>query len=245
MGMLDKGFDSLDNAITDVESVKKTKKKRKSLFDIGTDDNNVPYKKPQEVFENNLSAKTGRHTTVNCDESIKYISQKLTETPSGIIECKVPHIGAVHLEMHTKRNSIVIVQNKDVALFYKKTYKDICFVSDLYDKPEDEWEAYEKKHQFKKVITSVDSSFLPKDYKHYFVLIKDIDELQSDYLFKSTDILDLYFSLPRENRCFYTADSKRFTHPQMSEEVELIEFLQQQFLFLVMHGILVMQEEVI
>lgn len=222
MGIFDKAScDSLeesDNAITDVESVKKTKKKRKSMFDIGTDDNNVPYKKQQEVFENNQSAKTGRHTTVNCDESIKYISQKLTETPSGIIECKVPHIGAVHLEIHTKRNSIVIVQNKDVALFYKKTYKDICFVSDLYDKPEDEWEAYEKKHQFKKVITSVDSSFLPKDYKHYFVLIKDIDELQSDYLFKSTDILDLYFSLPRENRCFYTADSKRFTHPQMSEE---------------------------
>lgn len=61
MGIFDKAsYDSLeesDNTITNVESVKKTKKKRKSLFDIGTDDNNVPYKKQQEVFENNLSVK--------------------------------------------------------------------------------------------------------------------------------------------------------------------------------------------
>lgn len=115
MGMLDKGFDSLDNAITDVESVKKTKKKRKSLFDTGTDDNNVPYKKQQEVFENNLSAKTGRHTTVNCDESIKYISQKLTETPSGIIECKVPEIGLIDLECKAERHSIILLPTKEEA----------------------------------------------------------------------------------------------------------------------------------
>lgn len=119
MGIFDKAScDSLeerDNAITDVESVKKTKKKRKSLFDIGTDDNNVPYKKQQEVFENNLSAKTGRHTTVNCDESIKHISEKLSETPSGIIECKVPEIGLIDLECKAERHSIILLLTKEEA----------------------------------------------------------------------------------------------------------------------------------
>ena len=118
MGIFDKASDSLeesDNTITDVESVKETKKKRKSLFDIGTDDNNVPNKKQQEVFENNLSAKTGRQTTVNCDENIKYISQKLSEVPSGIIECRVPEIGLIDLECKVERHSIILLPTKEEA----------------------------------------------------------------------------------------------------------------------------------
>lgn len=226
MGMLDKGFDSLDNAITDVESVKKTKKKRKSLFDTGTDDNNVPYKKQQEVFENNLSAKTGRHTTVNCDESIKYISQKLTETPSGIIECKVPEIGLIDLECNAERHSIILLPTKEEAKSVARKNKCAKYIGSRHPalKEKGKPKAEEiKDGQYLKLLASPDTiqKLCEKMSEiEFFFMIYRMDELQSQAAYKDDldNIYDLYLSFPKERRCIYTADSNAFSNSKFKNE---------------------------
>lgn len=225
MGMLDKGFDSLDNAITDVESVKKTKKKRKSLFDIGTDDNNVPYKKQQEVFENNLSAKTGRHTTVNCDESIKHISEKLSEIPSGIIECKVPEIGLIDLECKVERHSIILLPTKEKAKSVARKNKCAKYIGSGHSllKGKDKPEADCPDDEYLKYLVTPDSIHelcerIPK--KDFFLMIYGMDELQSQAAYRDDldNIYDLYLSFPKERRCICTADNNALTNPQLQNE---------------------------
>lgn len=225
MGMLDKGFDSLDNAITDVESVKKTKKKRKSLFDTRTDDNNVPYKKQQEVFEKNLSAKTGRHTTVNCDESIKYISQKLTETPSGIIECKVPEIGLIGLECKAERHSIILLPTKEEAKSVARKNKCAKYIGSGHSllKGKDKPEAGCPNDEYLKYLVTPDSIHelcerIPK--KDFSLMIYGVDELQSQAAYRDDldNIYDLYLSFPKERRCICTADNNALTNPQIHNE---------------------------
>lgn len=229
MGIFDKAScDSLeesDNAITDVESVKKTKKKRKSMFDIGTDDNNVPYKKQQEVFENNLSAKTGRHTTVNCDESIKHISEKLSETPSGIIECKVPEIGLIELECKAERHSIILLLTKEEAQSERKN-KCAEYIGSGHPalkgkgKPKAEEIA---DGQYLKLLATPDTiqELCEKMSEiDFFLMIYGMDELQSHAAYRDDidNIYDLYLSFPKERRCIYTADSHAFSNPKFKNE---------------------------
>lgn len=229
MGIFDKAScDSLaesDNAITDVESVKKTKKKRKSLFDTGTDDNNVPYKKQQEVFENNLSAKTGRHTTVNCDESIKHISEKLSETPSGIIECKVPEIGLIDLECKAERHSIILLLTKEEAQSVERKNKCAKYIGSGHSilKGKDKSEADCPDDEYFKYLATPDTiqELCEKMSEiDFFLMIYGMDELQSHAAYRDDidNIYDLYLSFPKERRCIYTADSNAFSNPKFKNE---------------------------
>lgn len=230
MGIFDKAsYDSLeesDNTITNVESVKKTKKKRKSLFDIGTDDNNVPYKKQQEVFENNLSVKTGRHTTVNCDESIKHISEKLSETPSGIIECKVPEIGLIDLECNAERHSIILLPTKEEAKSVARKNKCAKYIGSRHPalKEKGKPKAEEiKDGQYLKLLATPDTiqKLCEKMSEiEFFFMIYRMDELQSQAAYKDDldNIYDLYLSFSKERRCIYTADSNAFSNSKFKNE---------------------------
>ncbi len=229
MGIFDKASDSLeesDNTITDVESVKETKKKRKSLFDIGTDDNNVPNKKQQEVFENNLSAKTGRQTTVNCDENIKYISQKLSEVPSGIIECRVPEIGLIDLECKVERHSIILLPTKEEAQSAERKSKYAKYIyrghPSLKEKSKPKAEEIPEGKYLTLLATPDTIQELCEKMSEidFFFMIYRMDELQSQAAYKDDldNIYDLYLSFPKERRCIYTADSNAFTNPELLKE---------------------------
>lgn len=215
-----------DNTITNVESVKKTKKKRKSLFDIGTDDNNVPYKKQQEVFENNLSAKTGRHTTVNCDESTKHISEKLSETPSGIIECKVPEIGLIELECKVERHSIILLPTKEEAQSVARKNKCAEYIGSGHPslkgkgKPKAEDITDGQYIKFLATYDSIHELCEKMSEIEFFFMIYRMDELQSQAAYKDDldNIYDLYLSFPKERRCIYTADSNAFSNSKFKNE---------------------------
>lgn len=230
MGIFDKAsYDSLEesgNTITDVESVKKTTKKRKSLFDIGTDDNNVPYKKQQEVFENNLSAKTGRHTTVNCYENIKYISQKLSEAPSGIIECPMSEIGLIDLECKAKRHSIILLPTKEEAKSVARKNKCAKYIDSrhpsLKEKGKPKTEEIAEGTYLKLLATPDTIQELCEKMSEidFFLMIYGMDELQSHAAYRNDldNIYDLYLSFPKERRCIYTADSNAFSNSKFKNE---------------------------
>lgn len=261
MGIFDKAScDSLeesDNAITDVESVKKTKKKRKSLFDIGTDDINVPDKEQLEASgngshdvsskaednqkepkkskftldslpteENDKSAKTGRQTTVNCDENIKYISQKLSEVPSGIIECKVPEIGLIELECKAERHSIILLLTKEEAQSVERKNKCAEYIGSGHPALKEKGKPKAEEiidGQYLKLLATPDSihELCEKMSEiEFFFMIYGIDELQSQASYRDDldEIYDLYLSFPKEKRCIYTADSHAFSNPKFKNE---------------------------
>lgn len=229
MGMFDKFYDSLEQSD---ESLDKETDKQEGLdaSSEGLRDSIVPQGKPRKKrpsltdigADEPLWSNREKTDIIRCNKDIKYISQRLSSTPNGIIECKVPHIGAVYLEMHTDRDSVIIVPSKERALLYGKEYGTLCFVPDQYESPnkiKDKWKSYKENHKVKKIVTSICTFFLPEDYKkHYFVMIKDMDELQSDYMYDCQDIYDLYFSIPEKSRCLYTYCSDVFTHPKMNNE---------------------------
>lgn len=158
------------------------------------------------------------------------LSDYLTKMPHGLVDKKITGIGATTLEINSKRNSIIVFPTK--ALAYGKHCKHL---GTLYvgseigerDKTTDaEIIKYLNKEGYKKLLVVADSlrrvlkHIAQENFKDYFLMVDEIDVLQSDNSFRPQleDVIDYYSMFPTKNKCMVTATMKEFSNPLLKNE---------------------------
>ena len=158
------------------------------------------------------------------------LSNYLTKMPHGLVDKKIPGIGATTLEINSKRNSIIVFPTK--ALAYSKHSKHpntLYGGSEIKGEKEkvtnQQIEEYLAKDGYKKLLVVADSlgrllGIIGKNYKDYFLMIDEIDVLQTDNNFRPQleNVIDYYLMFPLKNRCMVTATMKEFINPLLKKE---------------------------
>lgn len=178
----------------------------------------------------------------------KYLEHIFDRMPFGIIDKRATGIGATTLELKAQRNSIIVVPTKSLAIT-KHLSPDFINCSLYVGSRLTVTEANGVKRtiqgtgprkireflsndsvQYKKFIVVADS--LPKvlrvigevNYSNYFLMIDEVDVLQSDSTFRKSlpVVLDYYFKFPKKNRALVSATIREFSHPKLENETKIV-----------------------
>jgi len=163
----------------------------------------------------------------------KYLSEIIDELPYGLIDKQVTGIGATHLEMYSKRNSIIVLPtrvlakskaSKEPRFLYVGTKEDGKVTSDR------EIEDYFNNHQNedKKLLVVADSlrrvikviqSTGEDVYRDYFLMVDEIDTLQSDNHFRPqlSIVIDYYFKFKLQRKALVSATVSEFSHSDLQK----------------------------
>ena len=153
-------------------------------------------------------------------------------TPSGIwlVDKKIPGIGATTLEINSKRNSIIVFPTKALAYGKHSKHPNTLYVgSEIKGQNEkvtnQQIEEYLAKDGYKKLLVVADSlgrllGIIGKNYRDYFLMIDEVDVLQTDNNFRPQleNVIDYYLIFPPKNRCMVTATMKEFSNPHLKTE---------------------------
>ncbi len=158
------------------------------------------------------------------------LSNYLTKMPHGLVDKKIPDIGATTLEINSKRNSIIVFPTKALAYSKHSKHPNTLYVgSEIKGEKEkvtnQQIEEYLAKDGYKKLLVVADSlgrllGIIGKNYKDYFLMIDEIDVLQTDNNFRPQleNVIDYYLMFPLKNRCMVTATMKEFINPLLKKE---------------------------
>ena len=158
------------------------------------------------------------------------LSNYLTKMPHGLVDKKIPGIGATTLEINSKRNSILVFPTKALAYSKHSKHPNTLYVgSEIKGEKEkvtnQQIEEYLAKDGYKKLLVVADSlgrllGIIGKNYKDYFLMIDEIDVLQTDNNFRPQleNVIDYYLMFPLKNRCMVTATMKEFINPLLKKE---------------------------
>lgn len=158
------------------------------------------------------------------------LSNYLTKMPHGLVDKKIPGIGATTLEINSKRNSIIVFPTKALAYSKHSKHPNTLYVgSEIKGEKEkvtnQQIEEYLAKDGYKKLLVVADSlgrllGIIGKNYKDYFLMIDEIDVLQTDNNFRPQleNVIDYYLMFPLKNRCMVTATMKEFNNPLLKKE---------------------------
>ena len=158
------------------------------------------------------------------------LSNYLTKMPHGLVDKKIPGIGATTLEINSKRNSIIVFPTKALAYSKHSKHPNTLYVgSEIKGEKEkvtnQQIEEYLAKDGYKKLLVVADSlgrllGIIGKNYKDYFLMIDEIDVLQTDNNFRPQleNVMDYYVMFPLNNRCMVTATMKEFINPLLKKE---------------------------
>lgn len=224
-------FDEIASFNKDMPRIESLHSTASSIFSISKD-----VEQEKQPLSPNIEETPQSIEEVECDESTRYISEKWSETPCGIIECKMPHIGATYLEMYSDRDSIIVFPDESEAYRNSKKYSNSQYVSKkTVEKDISDYIQKHSRHKFIVTPQSIDKLLcqLNKDGQEekvlnkYFFMVKDMEQLQAESAYKADNsyVLDFYLEFPKGNRCIYTTDHKAFTHSVLkSEEVHVIKW---------------------
>lgn len=158
------------------------------------------------------------------------LSNYLTKMPHGLADKKITGIGATTLEINSKRNSIIVFPTKALAYGKHSKHPNTLYVgSEIKGEKEkvtnQQIEEYLAKGGYKKLLVVADSlgrllGIIGKNYKDYFLMIDEVDVLQTDNNFRPQleNVIDYYFMFPSKNRCMVTATMKEFNNPLLKKE---------------------------
>ena len=155
----------------------------------------------------------------------KDISAVFPSLPSGIIECQLPDIGAISLEMQTERTSVIVFPNRVSAQNAAKDYPELC----LIDSPANDFlKKIEKEGQVK--LSAIPETIedrcnhLESSKIDFFLMILDMDTLQGEASYRdaASTMYDAYTRHPKDERCIITTDSGAFSDPAMAKEKKYI-----------------------
>ena len=157
----------------------------------------------------------------------KDISAVFTSLPSGIIECQLPDIGAIPLEMKTERTSVIVFPNKAALQNAKKQFPDSGLFDTTTDPVLKKPEAPELKGMKLFAIPEViDDLFalLNRSKIDFFLIILDFDILQGEASYREavSTMYDAYTRHPKDRRCIITSDAGAFSDPNMKNEKRYI-----------------------
>ena len=156
------------------------------------------------------------------------LSNYLTKMPHGLVDKKITGIGATTLEINSKRNSIIVFPTKALAYGKHSKHPNTLYVgSEIKGEKvtNQQIEEYLAKDGYKKLLVVADSlgrllGIIGKNYKDYFLMIDEVDVLQTDNNFRPQleNVIDYYFMFPSKNRCMVTATMKEFNNPLLKKE---------------------------
>ena len=159
------------------------------------------------------------------------LSNYLTKMPHGLVDKKIPGIGATTLEINSKRNSIIVFPTKALAYSKHSKHPNTLYVgSEIKGEKKkvtnQQIEEYLAKDGYKKLLVVADSlgrllGIIGKEnYKDYFLMVDEIDVLQTDNNFRPQleNVIDYYLMFPLKNRCMVTATMKEFINPLLKKE---------------------------
>ncbi|MDB0011785.1 hypothetical protein N9E20_03150, partial [Crocinitomicaceae bacterium] len=178
----------------------------------------------------------GKHFTLKYGS---YLGDVLTQLPSGRIDKRETGIGATHLELQCKRNSIIVQPLKVTAETKAKGKDGIKYFGDIEGAPmtigkllgtekETKLIQYIKddSYEFKKISIVADN--LPKlinilvelgidVYNEYFLLIDEIDSIQKDSSFRGrmNACMEIYKKFNKKNRAVISATLIDFSDPEI------------------------------
>ena len=163
-------------------------------------------------------------------DSFWNLADFIDKMPHGIVDKKIPGIGATTLEINSKRNSIIVFPTKALAYSKHSKHPNTLYVgSEIKGEKEkvtnQQIEEYLAKDGYKKLLVVADSlgrllGIIGKNYKDYFLMIDEIDVLQTDNNFRPQleNVIDYYLMFPLKNRCMVTATMKEFINPLLKKE---------------------------
>ena len=156
------------------------------------------------------------------------LSNYLTKMPHGLVDKKITGIGATTLEINSKRNSIIVFPTKALAYGKHSKHPNTLYVgSEIKGEKvtNQQIEEYLAKDGYKKLLVVADSlgrllGIIGKNYKDYFLMIDEVDVLQTDNNFRPQleNVIDYYCIFPSKNRCMVTATMKEFSNPLLKKE---------------------------
>jgi len=171
------------------------------------------------------------------------LNSYISKLPHGIVDKKRPGIGATTLEINSKRNSIIVVPTKILA--HNKVTSNFNNVNCQYvgSKIDNNRGATTTQEivsylnnssiKYKKFIVVADSLKLrlidlleevigKEVYSNYFLLVDEVDMLQSDanYRPRLEGVMDIYLRFEKKNRCLLTATMMEFSNPCLKYETK-------------------------
>lgn len=164
------------------------------------------------------------------------LSEILKFIPHGLVDKKITGIGATYLELHSERNSIIVTPTRVLA--YNKAVKEegkCLYIGSAYNGKITSIQHINNyldnnSIQHKKFLVVADSllkliSILEKRkktnvYNDYFLMVDEIDTLQSDNYFRPvlSKVIDYYFKFNLLNRALVSATINSFSHPELKKE---------------------------
>ncbi len=172
------------------------------------------------------SQENGLTNIIKCDSNVQYLSSCMEATPEGIIECTIPNIGVIELELGAQRNSIIILTStEDIEQYIQDNKYYVVKHDDIKGAlTKEAVDAYINQEVYKKFLIYPQDipqllSIL-KEVNDYFFVIEDMDILLYKNIYKQNieSIMDYYFMFPKTNRCFYTSDATIFNSPFLKNE---------------------------
>ncbi len=161
-------------------------------------------------------------------DSFWNLADFIDKMPHGIVDKKIPGIGATTLEINSKRNSIIVFPTKALAYGKHSKHPNTLYVgSEIKGEKvtNQQIEEYLAKDGYKKLLVVADSlgrllGIIGKNYKDYFLMIDEVDVLQTDNNFRPQleNVIDYYLIFPQKNRCMVTATMKEFSNPHLKIE---------------------------
>ena len=163
-------------------------------------------------------------------DSFWNLADFIAKMPHGIVDKKIPGIGATTLEINSKRNSIIVFPTKALAYGKHSKHPNTLYVgSEIKGQNEkvtnQQIEEYLAKDGYKKLLVVADSlgrllGIIGKNYRDYFLMIDEVDVLQTDNNFRPQleNVIDYYLIFPPKNRCMVTATMKEFSNPHLKTE---------------------------
>lgn len=199
-------------------------------------DVNLPYINLRYNINWKEKGKSVKSVSFLMPEDKTYLGDVFITSPYGLIKKNRTGIGATTLELHSKRNSIVVVPTR--ALAYEKAKNSRIGESDRYsilyiggringfkvptikDYLSDNGIKYKK---FIVVIDSLDTlleEIGEEHFKDYFIMFDEIDSYQYDssYRQKMERNFDYYFKFPKTQRCLVSATIGQFSNTRIENE---------------------------
>lgn len=224
-------FDEIASFSKDIPRIEALHSTASSIFSISKD-----IEQEKQPLSSKIEKVPPSIKVIECDESVRCISEIWNETPCGIIECQVPHIGATYLEMCSDRDSIIVFPDESEAYRNSKKYSNSLYVSkEIGEEDISDYIQKQSRHKFivtpnsaGKLLYQLSKEGQEEDVvKKYFFMVKDMEQLQAESTYKADNgkVLDFYLKFPKGKRCIYTTDYRAFTHPVLNnEEVHVIKW---------------------
>lgn len=171
-------------------------------------------------------------------DGANYLGDVLYEMPHGVVDKKIPGIGATTLELQAQRHSIVVLPSIMLAR-NKAISNDGIYVGSFIENRDGVVAAYNvddilqilENHESAYLKFCVVADSLPKlmesinksegfQINDFFIMFDEIDtyQLDSDYRNRLEEVIDYYFKFDYENRCMVSATMMDFTDPRLSNQ---------------------------